>query len=70
MFQRLPLLLYLARSELQRRYAGSAGGLLWALFPPLALMGVMWFALDIGLGMRAAAEDMGRPISWAWTSTG
>ena len=55
MFQRLPLLLYLARSELQRRYAGSAGGLLWALFPPLALMGVMWFALDIGLGMRAAA---------------
>lgn len=52
---RLQLLAYLARSELQRRHAGSMGGVAWTVIAPMALIGAMWFALDIGLGMRAAA---------------
>lgn len=52
---RLQLLVYLARSELQRRHAGSAGGIAWTVISPMALIGAMWFALDIGLGMRATA---------------
>jgi ABC-type polysaccharide/polyol phosphate export permease len=51
---RLQLLTYLARSELQRRHAGSVGGVAWTVIAPMALIGAMWFALDIGLGMRAA----------------
>jgi lipopolysaccharide transport system permease protein len=54
-FGRLPLLFYLARAELSRRYAGTAFGWVWALAAPAALVGAMWVALDIGLGMRAVA---------------
>lgn len=52
----LSTLSYLAHSELQRRHAGSAGGVVWTILAPMALIGAMWVALDIGLGMR---ESMG-----------
>lgn len=51
----MKLLVYLARSELQRRHAGSFGGAAWTLMSPIVLVGAMWFALDTGLGMRAVA---------------
>lgn len=56
---RLPLLGYLARSELQRRYAGTAGGAAWTVLAPLALIGAMWLALDVGLGLRASTPMFG-----------
>ena len=56
---RLSLLTYLAWSDLQRRYAGTKAGILWTILAPVALIGAMWFALDIGLGMRAAGPAFG-----------
>jgi lipopolysaccharide transport system permease protein len=49
---RLSLLAYLARSQLETRHAGSAGGMAWAIIAPLALIATMWVALDLGLGLR------------------
>jgi lipopolysaccharide transport system permease protein len=51
----LRLTLFLARSELSRRYAGTIGGVAWTVFGPLAVIAVIWFALDVGLGLRAAS---------------
>ena len=50
---RLSLLAYLTRSDLERRNAGTIGGVFYVLFSPLILIFVMWVALDFGLGMRA-----------------
>jgi ABC-type polysaccharide/polyol phosphate export permease len=50
---RIGLTLYMARMELDRRHAGSFGGVVWAYFGPVATIVVMWLALDFGLGMRA-----------------
>jgi lipopolysaccharide transport system permease protein len=49
----LSLLAYLARTDIQRRHAGTVGGMAWAVVAPIALVGAIWFALDIGLGMRS-----------------
>jgi lipopolysaccharide transport system permease protein len=49
----LSLLAYLARTDIQRRHAGTVGGMAWAIVAPIALVGAIWFALDIGLGMRS-----------------
>jgi lipopolysaccharide transport system permease protein len=51
----LSLLAYLARTDIQRRHAGTIGGMAWAIVAPIALVGAIWFALDIGLGMRSKA---------------
>ena len=51
---RARLVWFLARSELGRRFAGTAGGVLWAALGPVLMIGVVWFALDIGLGLRAS----------------
>ena len=48
------LVWFLARSELGRRFAGTAGGVLWAALGPVLMIGVVWFALDVGLGLRAS----------------
>lgn len=48
----LPLLAFLAKSELQRRNAGSIGGIVYVFLAPLLLVIVMWAAIDYGLGMR------------------
>ncbi len=48
----LSLLLFLAKTELQRRNAGSVGGWLYVFAGPLVLVLVMWLAIDYGLGMR------------------
>jgi lipopolysaccharide transport system permease protein len=52
---KLRLVLFLARTELSRRYAGTVGGVAWTVIGPLTVIGVIWFALDVGLGLRAAS---------------
>jgi lipopolysaccharide transport system permease protein len=49
----LSLFAYLVRAELRRRHAGSVGGVVWTLVAPTTLIGVMWLALDFGLGLRS-----------------
>ncbi len=53
--ERLRLTLFLARTELSRRYAGTIGGVAWTVIGPLTVIAVIWFALDVGLGLRAAS---------------
>jgi len=58
--ERLRLTLFLARTELSRRYAGTIGGVAWTVIGPLTVIAVIWFALDVGLGLRAASgSDFG-----------
>lgn len=47
------LLLYMAKSEMQRRNSGSVGGIFYIFGTPMILIFVVWFALDVGLGLRA-----------------
>jgi len=51
--ERLSLLTYLTKSDLERRNAGTMGGAIYVILAPLILIFVMWVALDYGLGMRA-----------------
>jgi teichoic acid transport system permease protein len=53
--RKLRLCIYLARLEFDRRFAGSVGGRLWVFASPLLTIGVIWIALDYGLGMRSAS---------------
>jgi ABC-type polysaccharide/polyol phosphate export permease len=49
---RFSLLIYLARSQLESRHAGSIGGIAWLFLAPIALIATIWVAIDLGLGMR------------------
>ncbi|MFT4194568.1 ABC transporter permease [Ottowia sp.] len=46
------LLAVLARRELAARFAGSAGGLLWAWLPPLLTVAAYYLVFDVVFGMR------------------
>lgn len=66
------LFLSLAERELKNRYAGSTGGLLWALVHPLLLLGI--YALVFSLVFRVQIPNLGeRPFVifvalglWPW----
>lgn len=66
------LFLSLAERELKNRYAGSTGGLLWALVHPLLLLGI--YALVFRLVFRVQIPELGdRPFVifvalslWPW----
>ncbi|MGL4637676.1 MAG: ABC transporter permease [Beijerinckiaceae bacterium] len=49
------LVFFLARTELSRRYSGTVGGAAWTIIGPLSVIAVIWFALDVGLGLRATS---------------
>lgn len=38
----------MARRELAARYAGTLGGMVWAVLQPLAVVGVFWFVFSVG----------------------
>jgi ABC-type polysaccharide/polyol phosphate export permease len=50
----LRLAWFLAKADLQKRFAGTIGGAVWAGIGPILMIGVVWFALDIGLGLRVS----------------
>ena len=52
--ERLRLTLFLARTELFRRYAGTIGGVAWTVIGPLTVIAVIWFG-SLGLGLVIAA---------------
>jgi ABC-type polysaccharide/polyol phosphate export permease len=54
----IPLILYVARRELARRYAGSAVGAAWALAFPILQIAVYWAIASYGLrlGGRGGVE--------------
>lgn len=45
----LSLIHYLAISDLRKRYAASAGGLIWAFVGPILTLIVLWLVFDFGL---------------------
>ncbi len=49
------LLLVLAAREVRDRYAGSLFGLLWAVFQPVALVGILIVVFTFAIGSRLAA---------------
>jgi ABC-type polysaccharide/polyol phosphate export permease len=53
--KQIGLCLYLARMEFEKRFAGSAGGKVWLFVGPIVTIGVIWVALDFGLGLRATS---------------
>jgi teichoic acid transport system permease protein len=52
----LPLVLYVARRDLARRYAGSALGAVWALAFPILQIGVYWGVARYGLRLGGSSE--------------
>lgn len=51
----LRLCLYLTRMEFERRFAGTLGGKVWVFVGPVLTIGVIWFALEVGLRLKAIA---------------
>jgi ABC-type polysaccharide/polyol phosphate export permease len=52
----LPLVLYVARRDLARRYAGSALGAAWALAFPVLQIGVYWAVASFGLRIGGSGD--------------
>jgi len=50
---------YLALRQTQDRYAGTLGGLFWAVLQPIMLLAVFWFVFEKGLRIGTAG---GRPF--------
>jgi len=47
------LLVHLTKTELIRKHTGTVGGMAYTVLAPMMLIGVIWIALDYGLGLRA-----------------
>jgi lipopolysaccharide transport system permease protein/teichoic acid transport system permease protein len=47
---------FFARRQIQDRYAGTWGGLAWAVLHPLMLLAVFWFVFEKGLRIASAGE--------------
>ncbi len=47
----------LATRNIEDRYTGTAGGLLWAVLNPLLLLLVYWVVFDIGLRMNSGSGE-------------
>lgn len=52
----IPLVLYVARCDLSRRYAGSVLGAAWALAFPILQIGVYWAVASYGLRLGGRAD--------------
>jgi ABC-type polysaccharide/polyol phosphate export permease len=52
---------FLLRRDVKARYAGSALGLLWALFYPLMMIGIFWFVFSFILRVRPGSEEVSVP---------
>jgi len=50
------LVAVLTRREIGARFAGSAGGLLWAWLPPLLTVAAYFLVFDVVFGMRLGAQ--------------
>jgi ABC-type polysaccharide/polyol phosphate export permease len=53
--KQIALCMYLTRMEFDKRFAGSVGGRIWLFVGPIVTIGVIWIAMDFGLGLRATS---------------